>query len=130
MGGSFSPARIPATATQSRSLPAPSQVLATLPLVACFLPLDALVSIMDGCLVAAAQTGYLSAIQIAGTGLQFLGLLYLGSQPHMTSTLSIWACLKLVTLFRLAGGCVRNLASSKSAYCLHRPDPGPLPGPG
>ena len=129
MGGSFSPARIPATATQSRSLPAPSQVLATLPLVACFLPLDALVSIMDGCLVAAAQTGYLSAIQIAGTGLQFLGLLYLGSQ-HMISALTIWACLKLVTLFRLAGGCVRNLASSKSAYCLHRPDPGPLPGPG
>ena len=109
-------------------LPAPSQVLAALPLVACFLPLDALVSIMDGCLVAAGQTGYLSAIQIAGTGLQFLGLLFLGSQ-HMISTLSIWACLKLVTLFRLAGGCVRNLASSKSVYYLPRPGPGLVPGP-
>ena len=74
------------------------------------------------------QTGYLSAIQIAGTGLQFLGLLYLGSQ-HMISALTIWACLKLVTLFRLAGGCVRNLASSKSVYYLPRPGPGLVPGP-
>ena len=94
----------------------PSQVLSTLPLVACFLPLDALVAIMDGCLVAATQNGYLSCIHIVGTALQFLALLYLGYSQQTSSTLYIWTCLKLVTFLRLAGGCIRNFASSKSAY--------------
>ena len=93
----------------------PHPLEATPPLEACFLPLDALVS-MDGCLVAAAQTSYLSCIQIAGTALQFLALLYLGSSQQTSSTLYIWTCLKLVTFLRLAGGCIRNFASSKSAY--------------
>ncbi len=48
----------------------PHQVLATLPMVAFFLPFDAIASIMDGSLMAAKQTDYLSYIQIAGAGVQ------------------------------------------------------------
>ena len=39
-------------------------------MVALFLPLDAIASIMDGSLLAAKQTDYLSYIQIAGAGIQ------------------------------------------------------------
>jgi len=39
-------------------------------MVALFLPLDAVASIMDGSLMAAKQTDYLSYIQIAGAGVQ------------------------------------------------------------
>ena len=49
------------------------QVLLTLPMVAIFLPFDALASIMDGSLMAAKQTDYLSGIQIAGACLQVGG---------------------------------------------------------
>ena len=36
----------------------------------------------------------------------------------MISALSIWSCLKLLTLFRLVGGVLRNFGSAKSAYLV------------
>lgn len=94
-----------------------TQVLWTLPMVAAFLPLDALASIMDGSLMASKQTNYLSYVQIAGAGVQYIALLYLASN-NMVTTLSVWSCLKLLTLFRMAGGLTRNFLSSESAYAV------------
>ena len=48
---------------------------------------------------------------------QYFALVYLGSN-NMISALSIWSCLKLLTLFRLVGGVLRNFGSAKSAYLV------------
>ena len=77
--------------------------------------MDAAASIMDGSLMASKQTNFLSATQIAGAGVQYVALLSLASH-NMVSTLSVWSCLKLLTLFRMAGGLLRNFSSPLSAY--------------
>jgi hypothetical protein len=46
---------------------------------------------------------------------QYLGLIYLASND-LVSALSIWACLKLLTVFRVGGGWYRNFSSKRSAY--------------
>lgn len=43
----------------------------------------------------------------------------------MISALSIWSCLKLLTLFRLVGGVLRNFGSAKSAYVVAATTTGP-----
>ncbi|GAX79955.1 hypothetical protein CEUSTIGMA_g7394.t1 [Chlamydomonas eustigma] len=100
-----------------------AQVLMTLPLVAAFLPLDAVASIMDGGLMAAKQTDYLAYIQIASAGVQYMALWWLASN-NMISVLSIWACLKLLTVFRACGGVKRHFFSSQSGYLLSSPSSG------
>ena len=47
--------------------------------------------------------------------LQYFALAWLASN-NMISALSIWSCLKLLTVFRLVGGIKRNFFSTKSAY--------------
>jgi hypothetical protein len=42
----------------------PPQVMASLPLVCVFFPLDALGSILDGSLLAAKQSNFMSAVQV------------------------------------------------------------------
>eukprot|EP00197_Chlamydomonas_leiostraca_P002935 CAMPEP_0202858174 /NCGR_PEP_ID=MMETSP1391-20130828/817_1 /ASSEMBLY_ACC=CAM_ASM_000867 /TAXON_ID=1034604 /ORGANISM="Chlamydomonas leiostraca, Strain SAG 11-49" /LENGTH=615 /DNA_ID=CAMNT_0049537061 /DNA_START=313 /DNA_END=2161 /DNA_ORIENTATION=+ len=97
-----------------------AQVLATLPMVAALFPLDAAASIMDGSLLAAKQTDYLSYVQIVGSVLQYFGLIWLASN-HMINNLTIWSTLKLLTVFRFVGGYYRNYFSPLSAYVEKQP---------
>ncbi|KAL6763380.1 mate-domain-containing protein [Haematococcus lacustris] len=92
-----------------------AQVLTTLPLVALLFPLDAAASIMDGSLLAAKQTDYMSAVQIAGSALQYGCLVWLSSN-NLISSMSIWAVLKVLTIVRVGGGVYRTWMSPASAY--------------
>ena len=91
------------------------EALLTLPMLCLMFPLDAAASAMDGGLLAAQQTGYLSGIQIAGAVGQYGVLVYLSSSGLVT-VLSIWACLKLLTIARAGGGFYVNFLSPDSAY--------------
>eukprot|EP00955_Chlamydomonas_euryale_P017780 189838-Chlamydomonas_euryale.AAC.7 len=97
-----------------------AQVLLTLPMVACFMPLDAIASIMDGSLMAAKETDYLSAVQIAGAAVQYVVLIYMASN-HLVSTVAVWSALKLLTVFRIGGGVLRNFLSPTSVYMTPMP---------
>jgi Na+-driven multidrug efflux pump len=91
------------------------EALLTLPMLCLMFPLDAAASAMDGGLLAAQQTGWLSGIQIAGAVGQYGVLVYLSSSGLVT-VLTIWACLKLLTVARAAGGFYVNFLSPDSAY--------------
>ncbi|GFH08592.1 multidrug and toxic compound extrusion protein, partial [Haematococcus lacustris] len=57
---------------------------------------------MDGSLLAAKQTDYMSAVQIAGSALQYGCLVWLSSN-NLISSMSIWAVLKVLTIVRVGG---------------------------
>lgn len=97
------------------------EAIATLPMICLLFPADAAASAMDGGLLAAQQTGYLSGIQIVGAIAQYGVLAYL-SQAGLVSVFSIWACLKLLTFARLIGGYWVNFLSPNSAY-IAKPAP-------
>ncbi len=63
-------AQVPLASIFTKDPAVVKQVLMTMPMVAVFMPLDSLASIMDGSLMAAKQTDYLSAVQIIGAGFQ------------------------------------------------------------
>lgn len=84
------------------------------------LPMDAIASIMDGSLMAAKQTDWLSLTQIVAALFQF-GVLLFVARNNLVHCLSIWGCLKLLTVFRVAGGWLRNFASADSAYLQRQP---------
>ncbi|GAX82713.1 hypothetical protein CEUSTIGMA_g10139.t1 [Chlamydomonas eustigma] len=107
--------QVPMTQLFTSDVAVVAQVLMALPMVAFFLPVDALSSIMDGGLMAAKQTDYLSYIQIAGSGIQYLALLWIGTNS-LVSVFSVWSCLKVLTVFRLSGGIFRNFFSHQSGY--------------
>jgi hypothetical protein len=52
--------------TTSGGCPVLFQVLTTLPMVAALFPLDAIASILDGSLLAAKHTDYMSVVQVRG----------------------------------------------------------------
>ncbi|GLC71691.1 hypothetical protein PLESTF_001149900 [Pleodorina starrii] len=90
-------------------------VLTALPLLCAFFPIDAAASIMDGSLLAAKQSNYMSAVQIAGSVVQYGVMLYLAATGNI-STLSVWSALKILIVLRVAAGFVRNYLSPKSGY--------------
>ncbi len=73
-----------------------------LPLICAFLPIDAAASIMDGSLVAAKQTTYMSAVQIGATVVQFALLTYLARSDGVT-TLTVWTVVKVGREIETAG---------------------------
>ncbi|GLC52686.1 hypothetical protein PLESTB_000657200 [Pleodorina starrii] len=90
-------------------------VLTALPLLCAFFPIDAAASIMDGSLLAAKQSNYMSAVQIVGCAVQYGFLLYVAATGNV-STLAVWASLKILIVLRVAAGFVRNYLSPKSGY--------------
>ncbi|KAF5829360.1 hypothetical protein DUNSADRAFT_16194 [Dunaliella salina] len=87
----------------------------TLPLVCALFPLDAAASILDGSLLAAKQTDYMSYVQIVASVLQYCTLVYL-SANSLVNNLTIWSVLKVLSLFRCVGGVYRDWFSKDSAY--------------
>ncbi|KXZ50515.1 hypothetical protein GPECTOR_16g690 [Gonium pectorale] len=100
-------------------------VVSSLPLICAFFAVDALGSIMDGSLLAAKQSNYMSAVQVAGSAVQYAALSYVASSGHV-STLGIWAAIKVMSMVRTVGGSYRNFMSARSAY---RDPPGAAAGP-
>jgi hypothetical protein len=94
--------------------------LAAMPMIALMMPVDAGASIADGGFIAAGQTNMLSAIQVAGSLVQ-IGVLGLLAACGSGSALSVWAVLKLMSVFRFAGGAYWHFASRGSAYRLTTP---------
>ncbi|GFR41653.1 hypothetical protein Agub_g2395 [Astrephomene gubernaculifera] len=90
-------------------------VMSALPLICIFFAIDAAGSIMDGSLLAAKQSTYMSAVQIAGSVVQYFALLYIASSGNV-GTFSVWAVIKVMPVFRLFGGGWRNFVSARSAY--------------
>jgi Na+-driven multidrug efflux pump len=88
---------------------------AVLPMVALLMPLDAAASIMDGGLIAASQTNLLSAIQVVGSLAQHAVLTWVVAQGWV-SVLSVWGVLKMMSVFRAAGGWYVIFASPWSKY--------------
>lgn len=70
------------------------QVMTTLPLICAFFPVDAAASIMDGALMAAKQTNYMSAVQIAGSVVQYGVIASLAATGNI-NILTVWAALKV-----------------------------------
>lgn len=91
------------------------EAMHTLPLICVLFPADAVASAMDGGLLAAQQTGYLSGIQIVGAVVQYGFLAYL-AQAGAVTVLTTWATLKLLTFARCLGGAYVNFLSPNSAY--------------
>jgi len=88
---------------------------AVLPMVALLMPLDAAASIMDGGLIAASQTNLLSVIQVVGSLAQHAVLTWVVAQGWV-SVLSVWGVLKMMSVFRAAGGWYVIFASPWSKY--------------
>ncbi|PNW83980.1 hypothetical protein CHLRE_04g213150v5 [Chlamydomonas reinhardtii] len=95
-----------------------AHVMATLPLICLCFPIDAAASIMDGSLLAAKQSNYMSAVQIVGSVVQYGVLSYLAGTAGAVSTFSVWGALKILSFARLIGGVSRNYFSPKSAYVM------------
>ncbi|MEW5309288.1 MAG: hypothetical protein WDW38_001184 [Sanguina aurantia] len=92
------------------------QVAMALPMVCLMFPLDAAASIMDGSLLAARQTNFMSYTQMAGAIVQCTMLYALVVYSNI-SVLSTWGCLKLLTFVRIGAGVYRNFLTPKeSAY--------------
>ncbi|GIL64657.1 hypothetical protein Vafri_18572 [Volvox africanus] len=92
-----------------------AHVLAALPMLCVFFPIDAAAAIMDGSLLAAKQSNYMSAVQIAGSVVQYFVLAYLAAAGNINS-LTVWSALKILIVCRVVGGVVRNYYSPKSGY--------------
>ncbi|GFR41644.1 hypothetical protein Agub_g2379, partial [Astrephomene gubernaculifera] len=92
-------------------------VMTALPMICLLFPLDAAASIFDGSLLAAKQSNYLSAVQIAGSVVQYGVMWWLVAAGNVT-TFTVWAALKIVPVFRLIGGVLRTYFSPHSAYSL------------
>ncbi|GLI71113.1 hypothetical protein VaNZ11_016204 [Volvox africanus] len=92
-----------------------AHVLAALPMLCLFFPIDAAAAIMDGSLLAAKQSNYMSAVQIAGSVVQYFVLAYLAAAGNINS-LTVWSALKILIVCRVVGGVMRNYYSPKSGY--------------
>ncbi|KXZ50525.1 hypothetical protein GPECTOR_16g700 [Gonium pectorale] len=103
-----------------------AQAIATLPLICALFPVDAAAAIMDGSLLAAKQSNYMSVVQIVGSVVQYGVLAYLAATGN-AATLSVWGALKILSVARLIGGAARNYASPKSAYLVPPAAPAPAP---
>ncbi|KAG2500418.1 hypothetical protein HYH03_001987 [Edaphochlamys debaryana] len=97
-----------------------SHVLTSLPLICIFFPIDAAGSIFDGSLLAAKQSNYLSAVQVFGSAVQYVALMWVISNGH-ASALAIWGAIKFMSVARVVGGVSRTFLSRKSAYRLPAP---------
>ncbi|EFJ47754.1 hypothetical protein VOLCADRAFT_91656 [Volvox carteri f. nagariensis] len=91
------------------------EVLGALPMICIFFPLDAAAAIMDGSLLAAKQSNFMSAVQIAGSVVQYVVLSYLAATGNVTS-LTVWSALKILNVLRVVGGVSRNYYSARSGY--------------
>jgi putative MATE family efflux protein len=97
-------------------------VAGVMPLVAIFMPLDAMASVMDGVLLGAQEAGWMSKTMIAtsvGCGIG-LGMAQGGGGVGW-GLLGVWACIKWLTVGRLFGNAWRIFASPKSPLGNHRP---------
>ncbi|KAG2500414.1 hypothetical protein HYH03_001984 [Edaphochlamys debaryana] len=94
-----------------------AHALAALPMICVLFPLDAVASILDGSLLAAKQSNYLSVVQIAGSIIQYAMLVAL-APAGMVSTYTVWAALKIMTFVRALGGAYRDYHSPRSAYLV------------
>ncbi|GIL85921.1 hypothetical protein Vretifemale_14446, partial [Volvox reticuliferus] len=92
-----------------------AHVLAALPMLCIFFPIDAAAAIMDGSLLAAQQSNYMSAVQIAGSVVQYFVFAYLAATSNINS-LTVWSALKILVVCRVVGGVTRNYYSPKSGY--------------
>ncbi|PNH08342.1 hypothetical protein TSOC_005062 [Tetrabaena socialis] len=101
------------------------EVMMALPLVCAFFPIDAAGAILDGSLLAAKQSNFMSAVQIGGSVVQYGALAYVAGTGNVT-VLGVWVTIKLMSVTRLVGGLWRNFASDKSAYLVTPAAPAPL----
>lgn len=83
-----------------------------MPLLAIFMPLDAMASVMDGVLLGAQEAGWMSKTMIATSVGCAIGLA--ASQSGGWGIFSIWAAIKFLTVGRLFGNAWRIFFSSKS----------------
>ncbi|KAK9829665.1 hypothetical protein WJX72_007217 [[Myrmecia] bisecta] len=88
-----------------------------MPVVALYMPMDAIASIMDGGLLGASDTNYV-AVASLGTGVVAFAALLVARRMG-TDLLGIWMALKLLTLGRVVTGSLRY-ASASSPFAPSR----------
>ncbi|GLI71084.1 hypothetical protein VaNZ11_016001 [Volvox africanus] len=92
-----------------------SYVLMALPMVCALFPMDAAGSIMDGALLAAKKANYMSAVQIAGSAVQYCILLGIATSGKV-DVFTVWAAIKVMSITRVVGGILGIMFSRKSPY--------------
>ncbi|KAA6423129.1 MAG: hypothetical protein FRX49_07116, partial [Trebouxia sp. A1-2] len=88
------------------------EVQRVLPMVALFMPMDAIAAIVDGGLLGASDTAYVAKTMLVTSVLSFGALLL--AQQLQGGLLGIWLSLKVITTGRVLGGGLR-LASRKTS---------------
>lgn len=83
-------------------------VIKVLPVIAVFMPLDALASVMDGVLLGSQQASWMSQTMVATSAVCACALL--GAQAMGLGILSIWCVIKFLTLGRCIGNSWRLLS--------------------
>jgi len=82
-----------------------AQVATVLPLIAIFMPLDGMASVMDGVLLGSQQAAWMSKTMIATSACCAIGLIT--CQRAGYGILVVWAVIKLLTVGRLTGNAWR-----------------------
>ncbi|DBB12825.1 TPA: hypothetical protein ACH3X3_005589 [Trebouxia sp. C0006] len=96
----------------TRDLLVSGEVQRVLPMVALFMPMDAIAAIVDGGLLGASDTAYVAKTMLVTSVLSFGALLL--AQRLQGGLLGIWLSLKVITTGRVLGGALR-LASRKTS---------------
>jgi hypothetical protein len=118
VGAALLVARVPLVSIFTSDAVVAQMSLAIIPMIALGMPIDAGASIADGGFIAAGRTNTLSAIQVCGSAAQFAVLSW-AAAAGMASTMTTWGVLKLMSVFRFAGGAYMHFYSSDSAYLPH-----------
>ena len=115
VGGALLLLQRPLVAVFTSDATVTAMCLAIMPMISILMPVDAGASIADGGFIAAGQTNTLSAIQVSGSIAQFAALSW-AAAGGAASALTVWAVLKLMSVFRFAGGAYMHFFSPRSAY--------------
>lgn len=79
-------------------------VASCIPLIAIYMPMDGMASVLDGFLMGSEQTGALSKVMAATSCVCACALILQNSLPNVTVTImTIWAAIKILTVGRLIG---------------------------
>lgn len=79
-------------------------VASCIPLIAIYMPMDGMASVLDGFLMGSEQTGALSKVMAVTSFVCASALIIQNTMPNFTITiLTIWAAIKILTIGRLLG---------------------------
>ncbi|GIL85991.1 hypothetical protein Vretimale_9034 [Volvox reticuliferus] len=115
----------PLTAFFTKDPAVVAHVLMALPLICAVCPIDAAGSIMDGALMAAKRSNYMSAVQIVGSAVQYCILVGIASSGKVDA-FSVWAAIKVMAATRILGGVFGIILSRKSPYSNRHAESSPV----